>query len=59
MPDKDKAQTEPTDEQRAQAAMDAAAEAEENRADETVPGGRYMVGGQMVNANGEPVKAEK
>lgn len=23
--------------------------------DETVPGGRYMVGDQLVNANGEPI----
>ncbi len=27
--------------------------------DEAVPGGRYMVGGQLVDANGEPVKEGK
>lgn len=26
------------------------------RADETVPGGRYKVGGEIVNASGEKVK---
>lgn len=24
--------------------------------DKTVPGGRYVVGGQVVDANGEPIK---
>lgn len=31
-------------------------EAPAQRIDETVPGGRYKVGGQIVNAQGEPVK---
>lgn len=25
------------------------------RLDETVPGGRYLVGGKLVNADGEPI----
>jgi len=33
----------------------AAAEAAENKADETVEGGKYEVGGVLVNANGEPL----
>lgn len=24
--------------------------------DKTIPGGRYVVGGQVVDANGEPIK---
>ena len=28
----------------------------QQKIDETVPGGQFIVGGQMVNANGEPVK---
>jgi hypothetical protein len=27
--------------------------------DETVPGGRYLVDGKLVNAHGEPIKAKK
>ena len=33
----------------------AAAEAAENKADETVEGGKYEVGGVLVNAEGEPL----
>lgn len=40
------------DEERAEIAQ----EAEEKKLDETVPGGRYKVGTQLVNANGEPIK---
>lgn len=35
---------------------EAAAEAEEIQADETDPGGQYMVGGQLVDAEGKPVE---
>ena len=38
---------------------EAAAEAEERQADETEAGGRYKVGDQLVDANGEPVKDGK
>lgn len=38
------------------ALAEAAEEAEQRKADETVPGGRYMVGDQLVNAEGKPVK---
>lgn len=34
-------------------------QARERRATETEPGGRYMVGDQMVDANGEPIKKAK
>lgn len=27
--------------------------------DETVPGGRYLVGGQLVDADGKPIKGDK
>lgn len=30
---------------------------EKNQLDETVPGGRYIVGGQTVNAEGEALKS--
>jgi hypothetical protein len=60
MADRDRAAAaEPTEAERAQAAMDAAVEAEKNRADETVPGGRYEVDGKLVDANGEPIKGKK
>ncbi len=36
----------------------AAAEAEARKADETVPGGKFLVGGVLVNANGEPFKGD-
>jgi hypothetical protein len=28
-------------------------------ADQTVPGGRYLVNGELVDANGKPIKGEK
>lgn len=31
-------------------------EAPVRRSDETVPGGRYIVNGVLVNCNGEPIK---
>ena len=34
-------------------------EAAELHSDETVSGGRYLVGDQLVNANGEPIKETK
>jgi uncharacterized protein YqfA (UPF0365 family) len=48
-------------EKRAQAAAETKArkEAEMNRPlDETIPGGRYQVGGGWVNANGKPIDAD-
>lgn len=48
-------------ERQRQAAREAAA-AEATRdqpADETVPGGRYMVGDQLVDSEGKPVKDKK
>ena len=30
--------------------------AKEQKIDQTVPGGRYIVAGQLVNANGDPIK---
>ena len=44
--------------QQAEAAENAVA-AEEKRLDETEPGGRYEVGGQVVDANGKPLMGEK
>ncbi len=38
------------------ALVEASAEAERQKLDETVPGGRFVVNGQTVSANGEPVK---
>ena len=49
-----------TEAQRTSRALaEAAVEAEERKADETEPGGRYMVAGEMVDAAGNPVKAKK
>ena len=44
---------------RARRATEARMEAVELEMDETVPGGRYLVGDQVVNANGEPIKETK
>jgi hypothetical protein len=41
---------------KAEGAAEQRAEAEENQIDETVPGGRYIVDGQTVNSEGQPVK---
>lgn len=43
--------------QRAEDRAESAAEAEANRADETIPGGRYLAadGKTLVNANGEEI----
>lgn len=41
-----------------QALADAAAEAAEHPRGETVPGGRYVIEGQLVNAEGEPLKGK-
>lgn len=38
------------------ALAEAAIEAEERKADETVPGGRFRAGDRLVNANGEPIE---
>lgn len=40
------------------ALAEAAEAAAERQADETQPGGRYLVGGVLVDAEGKPVKAE-
>lgn len=37
---------------------EAAAAAEEQQADETTEGGQYLVGDQLLNAHGEPVKEQ-
>lgn len=39
-----------------EAAAQIRGEAEENKLDETVSGGRYKVGDQIVDAEGEPIK---
>jgi hypothetical protein len=31
----------------------------ERKLDETVPGGRYIVNGRLVNANGEPIQEKQ
>jgi hypothetical protein len=49
----------PYEEYRARQALEAQRQAEELQMDETVKGGRYLVGDQIVDANGEPVKGEK
>jgi hypothetical protein len=38
---------------------EAAEEAEARQADETVEGGRFMVDGEMVDAEGKPIKDKK
>lgn len=49
-----------TEAQRTSRALaEAADEAEQRKADETVPGGRYIVGGEMVDAEGQPVKGKR
>lgn len=46
-----------TEAQRTSKALaEAAVEAEKRQADECDPGGRYMVGGELVDAEGKPVK---
>lgn len=46
---------EQTQERQRVAAREASDESENPR-DETIPGGKYRVGDQLVNADGEPVK---
>ncbi len=43
----------------AKATAENAAEAEAQKLDETVTGGRYEVDGKIVNANGEEIKEKK
>lgn len=43
----------------AQAQADVMAEVLERRATETEPGGRYKIGEQWVDAEGQPIKAKK
>jgi hypothetical protein len=51
------AETKTTDAKDKKATGDAAADEEEApKLDETVPGGRYKVGNEIVNAHGEKVK---
>lgn len=46
----------PTDTQAVNRAMvEAERQAEERQADETVPGGKYRVGDQIVDAEGKPI----
>jgi hypothetical protein len=45
-------------EQTAKALADAEADAEKRQADETVPGGRFKVGDDFVDAEGKPIKAK-
>jgi hypothetical protein len=40
------------------ALAEAAEEAEARQADETVPGGRYIVDGVLVDAEGKPLKSK-
>jgi hypothetical protein len=47
------------EEARAADLADQAQDVEENHRDETVPGGKYEVGGRMVDANGQPLKGKK
>jgi invasion protein IalB len=49
-------QQQPTAQDRSQAIAESNTEAEQRQIDETVPGGRYMVNGQLVNADGEAIK---
>ncbi len=42
-----------------EAVAEPAAAEQENRPDETIPGGRYLVGNQLVNANGKPIRGSK
>lgn len=44
------------EEPKEKAPADSTPDAEVKKIDETVPGGRYIVDGKTVNANGEPVK---
>ena len=44
---------------RAQQQNDAIQEAVALEMDKTVPGGRYLVGDQLVNADGEPINDRK
>jgi hypothetical protein len=48
--------SEMTDEEKGAEQARIAQEAEEKQLDETVPGGRYQVGDEFVNSEGEPVK---
>jgi hypothetical protein len=48
-----------TDAERSAEAAQVAEEAEASELDETVPGGRYEVGGVNVNAEGEPLEEGK
>ena len=55
--DKKKPSTAPaTEPEQAKEAAAVAAEADASRIDETVPGGRYVVDGSTVDANGAPAK---
>lgn len=52
----------PSQGQQEEAAKEQAEVAEEladHPRDETIPGGRYIVDGQLVNAEGEPIKDTK
>jgi hypothetical protein len=51
--------SEMTDEEKGAEQARIAQEAEEKQLDETVPGGRYQVGDEFVNSEGEPVKRRR
>lgn len=44
---------------KAEAKPEATAEAQDEPSSETVPGGRYLLNGKLVNANGEELKDKK
>lgn len=46
----------PTAQEQSKAIADSNAEAEKRQIDETVPGGRYLLNGRLVNSEGEPIK---
>ena len=51
-----KIKAEETDEEKAKDVAKSHAEAEEKQLDETIPGGRYIVDGKTVDANGNEIK---
>lgn len=58
MPDKaeNPAGAAPTAQQRSEAIAASQAEAERKQLDETVPGGRYLVNGQLVDSEGNLIE---
>lgn len=56
MPVEKKTGTPPTPQEQSRAIAESNAEAEQKQLDETVPGGRYMLNGRLVNSEGEPIE---